>query len=37
MLRAKAAEIQLGESDQPPISTAASVGASFEKTRRKLL
>jgi tetratricopeptide (TPR) repeat protein len=37
MLRAKATQIQIGESVQLPMSGAASVGASFEKTRRKLL
>ena len=37
MLRAKAAETQIGRSDQLPMPSAASVGASFEKTRRKLL
>jgi tetratricopeptide (TPR) repeat protein len=37
MLRAKATEIQIGQSDQLPMSGAASVGASFQKTRRKLL
>jgi tetratricopeptide (TPR) repeat protein len=36
-LRAKATEIQIGESDQLPMAQAASVGASFEKSRRKLL
>lgn len=36
-LRTKATEVQISQSDQLPISKASSAGASFEKTRRKLL